>query len=245
MNEPSKSSPVIIDRRARKKLVVATERFLAEKSTAFEFDDEIFAIADKTHDATVKELVFQMWHFYDDCKDHHVALNRQAWGYYQRMLLLLQSDFHMQVDRGRRWLPSQLAAAGALAAILGWALLCIHLRVEAELLIWPALAFSSLAVIVVYRWNDRLFRQSIDPYTDILCPFGSFAELAEVRRRVTRFRKQRYPEEIAGRRVREPLHEKLMWLTSLVAVFFFSPIMLILLSLPARRSTSRVVGCAS
>ena len=63
----------MIDREARKQVAAATRLFLDEKIKAFEFDDTLGEIADRTEDRTVQAIVNELWCFYDDLKNHKAA----------------------------------------------------------------------------------------------------------------------------------------------------------------------------
>ena len=79
-----------VDRLNRDALVAAINRYLDGETTAFKFDDEIFGI--DSDDPTISYLVRQLWLFYDDLKDHKAQLSKEAWDYFQRLVLVLQSD---------------------------------------------------------------------------------------------------------------------------------------------------------
>ena len=103
---------MIVDRPNRDALVAAINRYLDGETTAFKFDDEIFSI--KSDDPTISHVVCQLWFFYDDCKDHKVQLSKEAWDYFQRLILVLQSDAHIEFSKRRRWDFTQLIALAAL-----------------------------------------------------------------------------------------------------------------------------------
>jgi hypothetical protein len=97
-----------VDRKNRDALLAAINRYLDGETTAFTFDDEIFGIA--SDDRTISHVVSQLWLFYDDCKDHKARLSKEAWDYFQRLILVLQSDAHVEVSKRRRWDYTQMIA---------------------------------------------------------------------------------------------------------------------------------------
>lgn len=232
-----KSSKHVVDRKARNRLSNAIESFLADKTTAFQFDEMIFSIASETEDATVNELVMELWHFYDDCVDHHVNIDRQAWGYMQRVLLLLHSDYHLCQERTRIWLPTQIVA-GAILALAGYSVL----HVGFTFLLVPLLAFYGCITVAIADRRSAMTERYCGPYARILYPFSSFAELAEVRRRYAKFQKQRYQEEIGKRRIRGHLREVFMWVTATIYYCAFSPLLLFFELFPTTHRSTRVVS---
>ena len=104
-----------VDRKNRDALVTAINRYLDGESTAFQFDDEIFGIT--SDDPTVSHVVGVFWCFYDDCRDHKVRLSKDAWDYFQRLILVLQSDGHIEVSTRRRWDYTQFVAARGIAVV--------------------------------------------------------------------------------------------------------------------------------
>jgi len=128
----------IADRKSRSALIAAINRYLDGETTAFKFDDEIFSIQSED-DPTITYVVHQLWLFYDDLKDHKVKLSKEAWDYFQRLVLVLKSDTQIEVQTRRLWDYSQLVALVAL-------LLFVYVTVpyRAELYDARAAAYESL-----------------------------------------------------------------------------------------------------
>ncbi len=104
-----------VDRKNRDRLIDAINRYLAGEITAFEFDEEIFDdITNDTDDLTVNYAIHSLWHFYDDLTDHKVHLSKEGWDYFQRLILILKSDAHIQHEGKRIWSQTQTSAAYAL-----------------------------------------------------------------------------------------------------------------------------------
>jgi hypothetical protein len=101
-----------VDRAGCDALVAAINRYLEGQTTAFQFDEELFSVDFK--DPMIGHVVGQLWLFYDDCKDHKVRLSKEAWDYFQRLILVLQSDGQIELTRRRRWDFAQLVAVLAL-----------------------------------------------------------------------------------------------------------------------------------
>ena len=74
--------------------------------------------------------------------------------------------------------------------------------------------------------NSRRRMQTTNTAEIALAPFPSISSLLSVRRRVGGFAKIRYPKAIAGRRIRDPIIEKMMWVLWSVEWCLFSPVVL-------------------
>ena len=82
----------MIDRRSREQMCAAIRDYMAKKTSAFELDDAMDSLARSTEDGTVGFVRKLMWFHYDDCKDHKIVVTKQEWDYFNRLLLLLESD---------------------------------------------------------------------------------------------------------------------------------------------------------
>jgi len=223
-----------VDRQNRDALVVAINRYLDGDTTAFQFDDEIFGI--KSDDPTISRVVHSLWLFYDDCKDHKVQLSKEAWDYYQRLILVLRSDGQMEVTTRRRWDCPQLVAAGALLAFI---LAARWLGLGMQLL---ALAIPfGIASIAISWWRSRKAAKSIDKTAISLAPFSSLSELIRLRRSDQSFRNRRYPPGMKPFKIRTPLEETALKLQSYSAWLFSSPLVLLLQALPPTETETRIV----
>ena len=226
---------MIVDRVHRDQLVEAIDGFLHEELTAFQFDDAIFEIRDQTTDETVKRVVDFLWHFYDDCDDHHVVLDRIDWNCFQRLRLLLKSDGALEFTRKRIWSAAQAFAAVTLA---GFILAAYKTGIGQHLMI-VAIPFG-LVSIGLSLWRARVYRDAYDRNGDVsLYPFTSIAQLLWVGHSVRGFRKERYPKHLAKRRIRSGGSAVVMRLQVYLPWLLFSPAVLIAqlfpLSLPVRR----------
>jgi hypothetical protein len=79
----------------------AIRGYMAETITAFQLDRSLFMIADATQDGTVKVVGKQMWFHCDNCKYHKIVASKQTWNYFNRLLLLLESDAEAEFVRTR------------------------------------------------------------------------------------------------------------------------------------------------
>lgn len=220
-----------IDRANRDRLIVSINRYLNDETTAFDFDDEIFAIREATIDRTIHLAVDLLWTCYDDLKDHKVHLTREGWDYVQRLLLVLESDATIELLTRRHWDAAQLWASAALMAV---AAVSVALGFQWQLLLlWPVMWCVSLLIFHARNVRD-------EPSQPLIKPFVSITQIAQVRRRFRRFRKWRYPLRISGRRIRKGWNAIAMgiWLHS--AWLMFSPIALLWQSLPRTERQLRV-----
>lgn len=215
-----------VDREHRDRLAKAIRQYLAAECSAFTFDDVIHNICDSSDDPTISYVTRSVWCHYDDCKDHTVNLSKEEWDYFQRMLLLLESDAQIEETRVKTWCFSQLVA------LIGMAIFCasaVALGFGYHLFIL-VIPFGILSV-GLSKWRRRR-RPHLTAYERSLVPFSSVAELLAVRRSVEGFVKQKYPESLRSRRIRSPFMERLMWLQNHVLWMLFSPFVLVVQLLP-------------
>ena len=89
---PKRDNVLMIDRQARTEMCKVIRDYMAERIGALELGDELHCIAHATQDGTVKFVNKLMWYHYDDCKDHKIVASKQRWDYFNRLLLLLESE---------------------------------------------------------------------------------------------------------------------------------------------------------
>jgi hypothetical protein len=214
--------------------MAAIDRFLNDELTSFAFNEAIFEIESQTFDETVKHVVYELWHYYSDCDDHRVRLDRTCWNYIQRLRLLLKSDAGLEVSKRRVWTPTQAISALAVA-VFAWTVYASGVGEHLVLITIPLGVLS----IALSKWRERLM-EVYSTSNVALVPFTSIAQLYRVRRSVTSFRKDRYPPYLASRTV-EPsgfdrahnLHGYFTWL-------IFSPAVLLVQLLPVSVTRGRV-----
>ncbi|MBN2024875.1 MAG: hypothetical protein JW809_19000 [Pirellulales bacterium] len=221
-----------LDREARSGLADAIRQFLDEKKSAFAFDEALDAFRDSS-DPTVRHIAQAAWYHYDDCQDHMVTLSKPQWDYFQRMLLVLESDRQIEVASVRRWCWTQWAALACLAGF-GW---CVWRFGWGMHLLAFSMPFGlvSIAISLVRRWRVR--RAAFDA---ILVPFASFGELSAAYRATPSFAKRRYPRTLAGRRIRSPLAAFGVGLQLYATWLMFAPIPLLVQTLPLKEMRTRV-----
>lgn len=215
----------MVDPTARAAIRAAVEDYLAERITAFEFDERLFVI--ETADATVDYVVRQLWFSYDDVSDHLVCADKQTWDWIQRLLLLLDSGAEVHTHSAWHWHKSQVAAA-----------VCLLLVLEACLLMPPAAAIpvllGGLVSLALSRWRGRarLAVDSADPWHAY--PFPSLGALRQALARAPGFRKQRHRPQAAARLSGNSGTAAAAWLHAQAAQVMFSPVALLFQSLPLR-----------
>lgn len=223
----------LIDRESRDRIAAEVRRFLDGETTAFVFDDAIFDIV--TDDPTVNDIVPRLWCLYDDLENHHVALSKPGWDYSQRLLLILESDRHIEtVKTTRRWCVTQLIA---LIAFVGFLPVVWRFGFGQHLFVF-AMPFGVISMLIAY-WHRST--TSVDNSSLSLMPFSSFAEMRDTYRSVHDFHKSRYPAELSDRKIRSDAMKTIMLIPSHIAWLAFSPLVLFFQILPEHDSQTRVV----
>ncbi len=224
---------MIVDRQKRDVLIGAINRYLDGKTTAFEFDDEIFGI--ESDDPAISYIVRQLWYFYDDCKDHTVQLAKEHWDLIQRLVLILRSDAQIEISTRRRWDLAQLLA---LAALLLFVYAATWFGFGKQLL---ALAIPfGVVSIAISRWR-RMAANRLSQRETALTPFSSVSEMLLLHRDLPTFRKRKYPPEMGPFKIRSPLEEMAMWLHLYGVWLFASPLVLAYQALPTTETEARVL----
>jgi hypothetical protein len=225
---------IIVDRPNRDAVIAAVNRYLNGETTAFQFDEEIFGI--ESDDPSVRHAVCQLWYFYDDCKDHKVQLSKEAWDYIQRLILLLQSDAQIEVRKRRRWDFTELIA---LAALILFVYESCWFGFGSQLLA-VALPFGIVSFAISW-WRARKSAGQMDKSRIGLTPFSSLSELLPLRRRVSNFRKCKYPPGMKKFKIRSPLEEFGMILQLYALWAIFSPVVLAVQILPMTETDTRII----
>ena len=225
----------MIDREARTQMASAVRSYMAEEITAVQLDDFLARASESTEDETIKDTRWAIWYHYDDCKDHKIVALKQQWDYFNRILLLLESDCEIEVDkRRRRWHPHQAIAAICLVAfggLIGQTGFGSHLFIL-------AIPFGLVSMSLAW-WSSHGDRRR-GAGQDRTTPFPSTASLLAARRRVPGFRQCPYPHSITHREIRGGLSEfgtRLPWYG---AWLMFAPVSLFLQMLPRGESETIV-----
>jgi len=226
----------MIDRDARDKVSKAVRAFMAEESTAFEFDESLCEIADATQDKTLAMVRSVLWFFYDDVKDHKIVATKEEWDCMNRLLLLLQSDGETEVVKSTTtWSVRQAVAA---LALIGFCGVAIRTGFGEHLFVY-AMPFGVVSMVLAW-FDSRERRKTASALEAAITPFPSVSALLSVRRRVAGFARIRYPKAIAGRRIREPFVGGIMLLPSKLMWLMLSPAVLIFQMLPDRKTDVRI-----
>lgn len=223
-----------IDRQSRDRLVNAINRFIDGAMTAFALDDEIFGILHASKDATVEHVVRSLWLHYDDCKDHLAGLSKEEWDYFQRLILLLESDAEIERVSQRKWSIRQLVAG---LGLIGFGLCILQFGIGWHLFGF-ALAFGPISIALSY-WRNR----SEMPHAQKrfgLTPFSSLSELRAIRKAVAGFSKRKYPAGSKTRNVHSRLMTMVVWLQTCVLWSFISPLILLFQTLPEKEMQTRI-----
>jgi len=223
-----------IDRQARNRLVNAIRRFMDEALTAFAFDEEINTIRTSTADGTVQFVVDSLWLHYDDCKDHVAGLSKPEWDYFQRLILLLESDAEIERVRQRRWSVRQVIAG---VGLIGFGLCVFRFGIGWHLFGF-ALLFGPVSILLSF-WRNHSERRLAEERLR-LAPFSSISELRAVRKAVTGFSKKKYPVGAKARRVHSRLMTMAVWLQTAVLWSFVSPLILLFQSLPEKEIQTQI-----
>ncbi|APZ94147.1 hypothetical protein [Fuerstiella marisgermanici] len=216
-------------------LAALIRSFLDGEIKALDFDDRLDAFR-SANDPVMEHVAYASWFHYDDFVDHYACLSKQEWDYFQRLLLMLDSDCTIEVTSRRIWSVRQLVAAVALCGFLylavqaGWGK---HLSIL-------AVPFGVISILLAYlhRHEDS----AGDPYESIIYPFATLSDL-ETAYRSAVFRKTQYPKHRPAHRIRSPFMDKFHSLYLHVIWLIFSPIVLLFQAFPQNdsRTTARVV----
>lgn len=220
-----------VDRAARTRLADAIRRYLDEQTSAFQFDEVVQEYQDSP-DTAVRLVAQAVWCHYDDCVDHRAGLSKPEWDYFQRLLLLLDSESQVEVQRVRRWSWTQLLALACLAG-LGWCVWQFGWGFHLVAYLVPC-GLVSMALAFLRG------RRKPGPYDRVLTPFASFAELNAAYRTAAGFVKKRFPRTMQVRQVHSKVAMLGVWLNGLALWTLVSPIILLAQVLPQKESTTRV-----
>jgi hypothetical protein len=222
-----------VDRARRSSLAVAVRRFLDGEMGSFEFDEMLGDYWD-SQDSAVRFVTHALWCCYDDNDDHLAALDKPAWGYLQRLLLLLESDNAIEQTTIRHWSWTQ---AVAMAAVVGFIVFATRVDYGWQLIpVTIPLGMISIAISFARRRAV-----TIGPYDPILYPFTTFADLKKVYESVATFKKKKYPPQMATRQIRSPLLTGFFHIQSYATWLIFSPLVLFFQMFPKSETHSRVV----
>jgi hypothetical protein len=209
----------MIDRNARNNLATLIRRYLYEQIKAFDLDEALDPFRD-SDDSGVRFVANTMWYHCDDCDDHLIVASKQQWDYFQRLLLLLESNSMVIQERQRQWSVTQLFAALLLTACIGLAF-CFGVGYHLLVFFIP-FGLASIGL-------SHLRRPNIEPgpCDEIVTPFSSIRDLRIAYDAARHFKKHQFPRHIEARLIRSPFmsafwtfHMYVMW-----AIFAPAPLL--------------------
>jgi hypothetical protein len=227
----------VIDHTARKQMADTIRSYLNDEIKTFEFHDALDEIRVQTMDRTVERIFYCLWCHYDDLRNHKIVASKEAWDYFHRLLLVLESDSELETSISRKWSFRQPIAACALAA---FAVLAWSVGPELHLLVgYIALGFVSMFLACSrFKATPKLGA----PETASML-FSGISQVLRARRRVAHFVKWRYPAHLSKRTIRHwileadlPLLGKMVYG---VLRMMFAPVVLLFQAMPEVESETR------
>ncbi|QDU07534.1 hypothetical protein [Gimesia aquarii] len=221
----------MVDRDARNRLADLIRQYLDDELTAFDFDDALLDFPD-TDDSTVQFVIETVWYFYDDCIDHPVVLSKPQWDYFQRLLLLLESNSTVIVKKTHIWSFVQPVAAVLLLAclLIVWITgFDDHLHI-----FFIPFGIGSILLSFLHRPETK-----VNPFHEIVTPFQSINDLS-IAYDSANFVKQQYPSHLKSRQLRSPAMDMFIWVQNFVLCLLFAPIPLLIQSFPQTITDVRV-----
>lgn len=221
----------MVDRESRNHLARLIRRYLDEEIKAFDFDEALDEFRESNDDA-VRFVADALWYHYDDCDDHLVVLTKPEWNYFQRLLLLLESNSTVRFTHSWNWSYLQLPAAALLLVCLG---IIIRTGFGGHLLIF-FIPFCICSIVISYL---RRPNEELSPYDAIIMPFESLGDL-RIAYENTPFRKVRYPRELAKRMIRSPFMNWFWMIHSYICWAMLAPIPLLFQCFPSKSSSVKI-----
>lgn len=219
------NQPVVVDRNLRDKLPGVIQQNLCEQITVNEFDTAIEIDYVISADSTVEFVSLSILFYLSNLFDDEVRLSKSEWLFFQRLLLLLESDFNISIISTRRWSWTQLVAVTfmIISFVLIW-----HFGWGLHLLAFSIpLGVGSMLITLV-----RNKAQSVAFETPHLAPFSSFSDLLAAYKSTPSFRMGYYPGNMLDRKICTPLSELVWQLPLCAAWLMFSPVLLFIQMFP-------------
>ena len=215
----------MIDRPQRAAMAQSIQRFTAGEIGSFEFDDQLQAIATKSDDESVRLAAFLLWFTYDDITDHKVVADKVKWDFFQRIILLLESDAELEEHRTKTWSWRQAIAA---SCVIIFGFIIWRTGWGGHLMLF-AIPFGLISMGLT-MWRYRVSPPAV--YDPALFPFNSIPQLASVRRTLPLFHKNPYPSDMRGRRIRSTSEEKVMRIRWRLTWLLWGPIVIFAQAFP-------------
>ncbi len=200
----------MIDRDARNKLSALIRRYLDEDIMAFDLDEALDDFRDSS-DSGLRFVTDSLWYHYDDCDDHLIVASKSEWDYFQRLLLLLESNSTVTTRRHRHWSATQIVAAVSLAMC---GLIAFQTGVGSHLFIF-FVPFGLCSIAISHFRHPAVDAR---PYDQIVTPFASIGDLRVAYDSASSFKKRQYQRRLESRLIRSPVlsafwtaHMYVMW----------------------------------
>jgi hypothetical protein len=222
----------MVDRKARDRVTAALRSYMNEEIAAFAFDDALSRAAEVTKDETVLSVRRALWFHYDDNTNHTLIASKQEWDYFNRLLLLLESDDEFDAGTvGRTWRWSQALAA---ALFIGFVVIAFREGFGPHLIVY-ALPFGPPSMLLAWIVS-RQKRKATPRLESALTPFSSVGNLLRVRRQVPGFVKLPYRINVSKTEIRAPIVAAMMWIPGTIIWCLFAPVVLAVQMLPGRKA---------
>jgi len=223
----------MVDRNNRDKLIIEIQNFINDKIDSFEFDENIFEIQSNSEDETIKYVVNSLWYYYDDLKEHKIAIEKEGWDFIQRLILILTSDKEIIEKKERKYTIRQ---ALSLSFLIIFIVSYFYVGYTIKLLyISMGLGIFSMALS---WWKVKSEINNLIKWE--LYPFSNIPELSILRREQKSFQKQHYDKKLKKRKIRSYFAHNLLLIHSRLSWLVFSPLVLLYQSLPETNSTIEI-----
>ena len=223
------SEVISVTELSRESLAVVLRAFLNGQIMAFDLDDQLDVFRG-SDDPVIQYVISAVWFHYDDCADHLQCLDREEWNFFQRLLLLLASDWTLETKSSRIFSFQQVVAAASLALFVFFA---VQLGWGSQLLVL-AVPFGAVSMLL---WRTRSLL-STDSYQVASEPFAGRCDIRQAYLS-TGFRKMRYPGLVADRQIRSPFMDRFYHLYWHVVWLLLSPVVLFVQAFPRTHSLVR------
>jgi hypothetical protein len=208
----------MIIREDRSRLIKIINEYLHEKITPSEVANKVDPLMD-SGDETVVWIAEEFWGYYDDINDNIVIASKEVWDYFQRLLLILDSDASIEIEKRRCFHFTQIPAV-LFAVLTGFLYLGGSLGILLGLLFWP--------VAIIFDKFREHKTQKLYSFSDWKCyPFSSPANILKFHRACRWFKKKRYPKHLEKTKIGRPpsglisFYIYLSWIVFLPFVFLF------------------------
>lgn len=221
----------MVDRNNRDKLIVEIQNFLNKKTESFEFDENIFEISDNSEDKTIKYVVKKvLWYYYDDLKEHKIAIGKEDWDTIQRFVLILKSNQEIIEKKEKKYTIRQALSLGLLSVfIVSYFYVGYNIK-----LLYISIGLGIFSMSLSW-WKIKSEKDTFENWK--LYPFSNIPQLLKLRRKQKSFQKQPYNQKVGTNEIRSNFIYYLMLIHSRLSWLVFSPFVLLYQSLPETNTT--------